>query len=520
MPATNSAPILLRSHSRRGLTLVEMLVSLACVILLMLAYTQLFAEAGARINDARGAIELTNRLRSAAQQLRNDFSGMTAEMLPWSRPEAGAGYFEIVEGRLRDLRSDDDYVTTPDVDESSFPIGDVDDWLFMTVRKKNGNFTGKFWMDSNNDGVFQTSELQAVQSEVAEVVWFLRPTMQPDPANPSGPAIPVSPPTYTLYRKAFLVMPSYTGGFPGIPAPTTQLKLPPVANPLTPPKLSFYDQYDVSARYDRASGRYVANTLADLTKRECRYGHIVDTDFAHFGYPHPINEYWLAPFGISFIRANPPTPYRYDVNTTHPRYGEDVVLTNVLAFDIQVWDPTAPNYIVPNNIVGTAPSQVTVSPGDPGFNPTPTGSPRVFPLADSLGAYVDLNWWRVPYGSIAGVQYPPNAVPMSPFYSAGDPKSALVANFTASPNFTPAVFDSWSFHYEHDGLDQDGNGVTDQGTDGFDNNGTFGVDDPIERETSPPYPVPLRGIKVRLRVYEPDTRQIREVSVEHSFVPE
>jgi hypothetical protein len=41
----------------------------------------------------------------------------------------------------------------------------------------------------------------------------------------------------------------------------------------------------------------------------------------------------------------------------------------------------------------------------------------------------------------------------------------------------------------------------------------------MERETSPPYPVPLRGVRAILRIYEPDARQIREASVTHSFVP-
>ena len=30
----------------------------------------------------------------------------------------------------------------------------------------------------------------------------------------------------------------------------------------------------------------------------------------------------------------------------------------------------------------------------------------------------------------------------------------------------------------------------------------------------------VRGIEVRIRVYEPDSRQIREVSIRQSFVPE
>jgi hypothetical protein len=87
-------------------------------------------------------------------------------------------------------------------------------------------------------------------------------------------------------------------------------------------------------------------------------------------------------------------------------------------------------------------------------------------------------------------------------------------------NGRPAIYDTYSFHYEHDGVLQRGT-IADQGTDGFDNDTPpNGVDDIGERETMPPYPTPLRGIKVRIRVYEPDVRQVREVSVYHSFVPE
>ena len=41
-----------------------------------------------------------------------------------------------------------------------------------------------------------------------------------------------------------------------------------------------------------------------------------------------------------------------------------------------------------------------------------------------------------------------------------------------------------------------------------------------ERETRPPYDSALRGLQVTLRAYERDSRQIREVSVRESFVPE
>ena len=41
-----------------------------------------------------------------------------------------------------------------------------------------------------------------------------------------------------------------------------------------------------------------------------------------------------------------------------------------------------------------------------------------------------------------------------------------------------------------------------------------------EKTKSPPYPAPLRGIQVKIRVFEPDSRQIREVTVVQDFLPQ
>jgi hypothetical protein len=110
-----------------------------------------------------------------------------------------------------------------------------------------------------------------------------------------------------------------------------------------------------------------------------------------------------------------------------------------------------------------------------------------------------------------------------------------------SPGY--AVYDTWSFHYENNGRDDDnrdgdGNPLTgaDEGTDGTDNvdfrtNSPFnaidagdvaigGPDDTGERETVPPYDKPLRGVQVLLRTYEPDSRAIRQVPVNQHFMPE
>ena len=76
---------------------------------------------------------------------------------------------------------------------------------------------------------------------------------------------------------------------------------------------------------------------------------------------------------------------------------------------------------------------------------------------------------------------------------------------------SPRVYDTWSTtHFGNvwnDGLD---NGT---GTNGI-------VDDDTERINPPPYPVPLRGIQVKIRIFEPDSKQIREVTVMQDFLPQ
>ncbi len=202
----------------------------------------------------------------------------------------------------------------------------------------------------------------------------------------------------------------------------------------------------------------------------------------------------------------PPTPTR--LLQTDRRYGfyalrvaEDVMLTNVLSFDVKAYDPQAV-------VLTDSQGQGVYHPGDPGYL-------QVFqqwialPAAQrpaqvvSVGAYVDLNYLNDTGGLT------PGTVPFSVFSGPGDPRSGL-----------SMVYDTWSDHYERDGFNQNLNGLVDEGTDGVDNDGLVGVDDAMEREAPPPYAVPLRGIQVRIRVYEPSSRQIREVTLVQEFLPE
>jgi len=104
------------------------------------------------------------------------------------------------------------------------------------------------------------------------------------------------------------------------------------------------------------------------------------------------------------------------------------------------------------------------------------------------------------------------------FGGLGHPKSGLgQGSSTAARGIR--IYDTWSYFYEHDGRRQFSLYGTDTGTNGFDDNGNGVVDELDEWDTMPPYPLPLKAIQVTIRVFEPDTKQIRQVTLVHNFSP-
>lgn len=213
----------------------------------------------------------------------------------------------------------------------------------------------------------------------------------------------------------------------------------------------------------------------------------------------------------------------YDGST---RVSDDVILTNVISFDVKAWDPNAP-IISDNPTTGVAlnplPGGSSVyMPGDVGYmqlmnNWANSAAGNVLTFQQTvqqhtvgIGAYVDLNYMQ----SVSS-----NFTPTSAMYGA----ITSLSNF-AGPGLAlkssglGAVYDTGSFTYENDGFDQNGDGIVDNFTNGLDDNGVGGVDDVSEIEGPTPYPVPLKGIQVKIRVFEPDSRQIREVTITEDFL--
>lgn len=246
------------------------------------------------------------------------------------------------------------------------------------------------------------------------------------------------------------------------------------------------------------------------------------------------------------------------------RRGEDVMLTDALAFDLRVYDPGAPLFgLKDNGQVSTV-----LEPGDPAW----IGPPNA--IDNYAGAYRDddnmrtdglgaigtntSNTSRFPYfgqGAYVDLGYGFDTRPQS-LQPLPDPKFAAglshvdpwyfefrslrdVYDNLSAPDY--AVYDTWSFHYENDGIDEDNrdgddNPVTgaDEATNGLDDPGHYvdpttgnivtdtrnGADDVGERETAPPYDRPLRGVQVTLRAYERDSRQIRQSTVRQQLMPQ
>ena len=145
--------------------------------------------------------------------------------------------------------------------------------------------------------------------------------------------------------------------------------------------------------------------------------------------------------------------------------------------------------------------QQALSPGDPGWK-----IDDVLPTNTiATGAYVDLNYYTDGLSTFSGPAHV---------------KSGLIV----------PTYDTWSFHYEHDGKNQEfgvekpppdptqPDDEADEGVDGVDNDGAYGADDLMERETSPPYAVPLRGIQVQVRLYEPSSQAVKQATITGNFV--
>jgi hypothetical protein len=279
---------------------------------------------------------------------------------------------------------------------------------------------------------------------------------------------------------------------------------------------------------------------------------------------------------------NPLNPLRFQSSFLHPaftlgaaRTGEDVFASDILAFDVKAFDPSAPLRVSsgPDNAAGVrgddddnsgatddvaeqgwaGSDDVFLTPNDPGY--------AAIAVTVGTGDYVDLAWgWKTQIqlsaaasdGQLSGTS---GTAITDALYKSGlvvHPGTAIALNNL--PLIFQPSYDTWTTRYEGDGRFQaeltGSRGAVrvydatiygtppretwriatgpsyfvDPATDGIDNNpppGLFnvaGVDDLSENETSPPFPVTLRGLRVSVRMEDPATREVKQMSVAKEFV--
>lgn len=571
-----------------GFTLVELLVAASIALVAMGTLATLLGLFTRSATSAQNVVAVTHRMRAVGYELRRDLAGVTCRVSPPLAPESDSGYFEIIEGPMQDAITYDastgkefakpystgtPYLPAERITSTSTNgrlLGDIDDVLALTTRSLSEPFTGRCYLFPDDTtlitSVSGSARFTVLQSRTAEVAWFC----QKSPNQIDGCDV------YDLHRRQLLVMP-YVGVQPflgtgmstrltsgtftvttgSMTSGVNQVNITPWSmqtwsdffGGLNADGSRFY--YDVSVRRTPLGSNnfLIPNSLGDLTKRENRFWRWNPATPSFVStFPHPFLWGDDAPSPGFNRKIDPKTGQPFVQETV--RQGEDVVLSNVISFDVRVFDPDAP-------IKAYAGLGTPLTPGDPGYNDSPAALAVMSGNRPARGAYVDLGW---DYGNQGAASFvfpihPAGSTGASGFsnvFPGGEDRHQLTgpggpddANGngrldsltafqglgmqpwnrpltypTAIPPILskpPVSYCTWSTHYESNGNDDDGDGLIDEGNDGLDNNGDGIPDDPAERETSPPYPVPLRGIEVRIRCIEPTTKEIRQITIRHAL---
>ncbi len=471
-----------RLPGRAGFTLVEMLVSLALILFIMVILSEAFVTGLHTFRQLKAMGDMQERLRGVANIMRRDLraphfegnkrlSELTVSGKPMPRLEGlrAAGIYNIgvpadvqellaLDAQLRPYR-----MAAPSLgffsieewpnrlvppaatmfNEGTDALGrpsfrDISDVLHFTTRL-DGNDGEKFFYGqvrpanvplgippSPLDGIGLAgsrydSNAGMYSSQWAEVLYFLGPddsASKPGVGSPGGPVQ-----TFNLYRRRLLLTPDqFSDG--SVPAADTfyQGSAPGVAY------TQFFQQNDASAAMVQT----------------------INGPHFHFNSPgnvqHRARRYQAQP--VVFPRS-PKTIF----NTTNLD-GGDLLLTNVVSFDVKVWDPFA--YRIPQDLA----------------NPNPAlgaGSGR--------GAFVDISDVQ----AINGVNLKPTAWT--------DPNDGMTAVYSSSQ--------------------------TNAGADTFFDTGTNRQEDTPGTGTTlvpraPTHLYPFNTIQITIRVFDNKSRQTRQ----------
>lgn len=477
-------------HTRAGLTLVEMLIALALSIFIMAIMSEAFVKGLEAFGNFKALADLEQRLRTVANIIRRDLkaphfenskklsectdSGRAMPMLdglkagtytsveatallrqlaPYQLKTPSEGFFSIEEWPNRRPNRSTMFLEGADAsgrpsyrDLPAFGGGTIavpSDTLHFTSRLEGNEPTNFFYgkvragtlaTDLDSAGLmsgstrYDNSGNGMYTSQAAELLYFLGLDGSqniPGVSTVGGPVL-----TFNLYRQAWLLVPNrFSNGntITGDASYTGNPSLYPIQN-------------DVSAV--NIGGTFFFNSMADIQHRARRKDPGVNRT------PRVLN------------LANDPD-------------GSDIMLTNVISFDVKVFDPFA--YKIP------------LTPG--------SGRGAYVDIGDTFNDVIDVNT-----GLVA------NTLPTA----AGFTGDFLPATFGSTVNTLPSVPASG---FNLTTL----SGTFDTGTRRFEGSptATGAAGSPLLNPTESPktHTFPFTSIQITIRVYEPKSKQTRQITI-------
>lgn len=276
---------------RRGVTLLELMVVVALLVLIMTILAEIFRSATGALTSQQAYAVLDQDLRRADTIIRQDLAGTTAKMTPPNNPTEKTGYFTYGENAPADTQGEDgdDYIAFTAKAPAGRPFMG---YMTVPVRSLTSGTLSPITSTSNPPsvpapvtGFFNRIP---ITSDYAEVIYFLR----------NG----------NLYRRVFLILPpdrqsslslgTSSGGAgvtvnPGGGYATNSPNMNPSTGLFSVP-MSWISMNDISARPSRYQvGSFIQvptlNTLGDLTNRENRAFSPRFTDDYHYGAAAPLD---------------------------------------------------------------------------------------------------------------------------------------------------------------------------------------------------------------------------------------
>lgn len=351
----------MRSYSPVAYTLVELLVALALSLLLLLGVVELLSRVGGTMNDTRAAMGASANLHEAAILLRQDLARIpdTLATKPLRIADASEkeisdndGYLEIIEGPYGVLSHP--YVDSSRNNAPDPTVGDVDDIIAFTAFAEHTRFRG---LVLNENQVYSIEE-----TDIAEIVWFVRGN--------------------TLYRRVRLIK----DDTPVSERADRKFRLLHAFEDNSGDSVvnSFpYPLYDIDNHPD---WRYLrVPTLEETLHKNWTSGQWKTITFDSTGFTEN-PDLWEQPhFFPNSQDSHSGSLKQFVDNPRKSRAGEDVVLTNVLSFDVKVWCPETGDFVD----LGTADSVWVDNNNQPILNVNQPNSPRTWDSWTQNGEYAD-----------------------------------------------------------------------------------------------------------------------------------